>query len=211
MKTNIIIGLVHILAGFVLLRADVTVHTAEPSMSLLPGSIVTIRWSDDLEADAVNIELWDGVRATTAAIANNVTRKQRELTWTIPTGIGDGRRYRFVVRDARRPDRTMASVGFHAIMRPAPVTTSVHQQDPAGGELDVMPRPATEHVHLSWTQPLRRIEIVDVRGERVKLVSPGETTRMCTVDVTDLGIGTYTVLSRTLQGQVLQSPLIINR
>ncbi|HBB24919.1 MAG TPA: hypothetical protein DCZ59_01505 [Bacteroidetes bacterium] len=211
MKTNIIICLVYVLAGSVLLRADVTVHSAESSMSLLPGSVVTIRWSDDLEADVVNIELWDGVRGTTAAIANNVMPPQRELTWTIPAGIADGRRYRFVVRDARRPERTMASIGFHVIMRPAPVTTSVHEPVQVGGELDVVPRPASEQVHLAWTQPLGRIEIVDARGARVKLVSPGEATRMCTVDVTDLGIGAYTVLSRTLQGQVLQSPLIINR
>jgi len=211
MKTNIIICLVYVLAGFVLLRAEVTVHSAESSMSLLPGSVVAIRWSDDLEADVVNVELWDGVRGTTAEIANNVTRQQRELTWTIPVGITDGRRYRFVVRDARRPGRTMASIGFHAIMRPAPVTTSVRQQAQVGGELDVMPRPASEQIHLTWTQPVGRIEIVDARGVRVKLVSPGEATRMCTVDVADLGVGAYTVLSRTRQGQVLQSPLIINR
>lgn len=192
-------------------EADVSVRTNDVSTTLRPGMVVSIRWSDDLEAENVDVQLWDGERGTSQTVAANVDRNQRELTWTIPPGVNDGTRYRFQVRDARRPGRVMSNVGFYAIRRPSPVPTSVDGRGLAGGELDVSPVPATERIRLSWSTPMRRFEIFDAQGKIVRVISPVESSLTCSIDVADLGVGTYTIQAQAISGPVVHRPLIINR
>lgn len=191
--------------------ADVSVHTNESSTTLTPGTVMSIRWSNDLEAANVDVVLWDGIRRTTQVIAERLSEEQTQLVWTVPAGIDDGTRYRILVRDSRQPDRAMSNVGFLTFLRAAPVPTSIDQLGADADRIEVAPVPASERVRIGWSVPMRRIEIVDVHGARVKVLDLLESSRSCSIEIADLSAGTYTVQSLSASGRRTHSPLIIHR
>ncbi|MBU3698807.1 MAG: hypothetical protein FGM33_02180 [Candidatus Kapabacteria bacterium] len=191
--------------------ADVSVHTIEPSTTLSPGTVMSIRWTNDLEAANVDVVLWDGVRRTVHVLAEGLTEENTQLVWTIPAGIEDGSRYRIMVRDTRQPDRAMSSVGFLTFQRAAPMPTSTPEAGALAENIQVAPMPASDRVRVAWNMPIRHIELIDVHGSRVKVVDPVESAQGCSIDISDLSIGTYTVQAVSTSGKRFRRPLIINR
>lgn len=191
--------------------ADVSIHTAEASTTLTAGTVMSIRWTNDLEAANVDVVLWDGVRRTTYVLAEGLTQETTHLVWTIPTGIEDGSRYRILVRDTRQPDRAMSSVGFMTFRRVAPMPTSMHDAGLSSYSVDVSPMPAGDRVRIGWSVPMRQVELIDVRGMCVKVIHLAESVQGCSIDIADLSIGTYSVLAESTMGQRFRRPLIINR
>ena len=191
--------------------ADVAVRTPSSSSSIPVGTSVTIHWTNDLEASIVNVELWDGVRQSTMVIASGLSGQQRELAWTIPSTLEEGSRYRIVVRDAQRQWRTMHRVGFLTLRKRAlmPTSVEVYSSDPK--EMVVAPMPASENIRLTWLEPMRHIEIVDLQGTILRRMEPAFGASGCVLNVTDLGTGCYNIVGHTRIGGVVRRPLVVQR
>lgn len=192
-------------------RADVFVITPDASMTVGSGTPVVIRWGDDLEAPLVNIELWDGVRGISTVLAQNIKAPQREINWTVPEDIENGSRYRFVVRDARDTTRAMFSVGFTSLVRRSRTATGIDDLTQQLVRFDVAPLPAADRVRISWTEPLRRIEIIDLTGVVVVRLDPAPGAQSCLVNIAALSAASYTVAAYTGSGSVIRRPLLVQR
>lgn len=192
-------------------KADVFVITLDASSTVASGTPMVIRWSDDLETPLVNVELWDGVRGTTSVLARNVAAPQREISWTVPEDVETGDRYRFVVRDARNTSRAIFSVGFTGLVRRAATPSSVVESTSLAGIIDVAPMPATDRIRLSWTQTVRRIEIIDLTGVVVVRLEPASGAQACSVNVSTLRSGTYIIVAYTGSGGVIRRSLLVQR
>ncbi|MBU3679077.1 MAG: hypothetical protein FGM32_05660 [Candidatus Kapabacteria bacterium] len=199
------------LLGFYPALADVTVRTPSSSSSIPVGTSVTIHWTNDLEASHVDVELWDGVRQSTMAIASGLPAQQRDFAWTIPTTLEEGSRYRIVVRDAQRHSRTMHSVGFFTFLKRAlmPTSVDVYSSDPT--EMNVAPTPASEKIRITWVEPMKHIDVVDLQGTILQRLEPAEGASGCVLNVTDLGTGSYSIIGHTRIGGVMRRPLVVQR
>lgn len=192
-------------------RADVSVRTPCSSTSIPVGTPLTIHWTNDLEASRVDVELWDGVRQSTTVIASGLSAQQRELAWTIPTNLEEGARYRVIVRDGQRRSRTMQSIGFLTLHKRSPMPTTVDEYSSNQIELEVAPMPASEKIRLTWIEPMKHIDIVDLQGTIVRRMEPAEGASGCVVNVTDLGIGSYSLVGHTRAGGLVRRPLVVQR
>lgn len=191
--------------------ADVSVRTPSSSSSIPVGTSVTIQWTNDLEASRVDVELWDGVRQSTTVIASGVPAQQRELAWTIPTSLEEGARYRVFVRDGQRRSRTMQSIGFLTFRKRFPMPTTVEAYSSNPTELDVAPMPASEKIRLTWIEPMKHIEIVDLQGTILHRIEPADGASGCVLNVTELGTGSYCVVGHTRAGGLVRRPLVVQR
>lgn len=191
--------------------ADVSVRTPSSSSSIPVGTSVTIHWTNDLEASRVDVELWDGVRQSTTVIASGISAHQREVAWTIPTSLEEGARYRVIVRDGQRRSRTMQSIGFLTLRKRSLMPTTVEAYSSNPTELDVAPMPASEKVRLTWIEPMKHIEIVDLQGTILRRMEPADGASGCVLSVTDIGTGTYSIVGHTSAGVLVRRPLIVHR
>lgn len=192
-------------------RAEVFVITPDHSTTIRSGMPTIIRWDNDLETPQVHVELWDGVRGTTTVLAENVTAPQREINWTVPDDIRNGNRYRFVVRDARNARRAVFSVGFTNLVRQASTPTGIDSAASGEFSMEIAPVPAMDRVRISWTEPLKRIEIVDMTGTVVVRLEPASGAQACSVNITALSTGTYSIVGQSPTGYVVRRPLLVQR
>ena len=192
-------------------RADVWVVTPDASTTVYSGTPAVIRWSDDLESPLVNVELWDGVRGTTTVLARNVAAPQREIFWTVPEDVQTGNRYRFVIRDTRDTRRAVFSAGFTNLVRRSQMPTGVYQGAAGVFSMDIAPIPASDRVRISWSEPIRRIEIMDLTGATLIRLDPTPGALACSVNTAALSSASYSVVAYTGAGSVIRRPLLIQR
>jgi hypothetical protein len=192
-------------------RAEVFVITPDASATVTSGTPMVIRWSDELETPLVNVELWDGVRGTTTVLARSIAVPQREISWIVPEDVESGDRYRFVVRDARKATRAIYSVGFTGLVRTAASPTGITEPTSQPFTVDVAPMPATDRIRVSWTEPVRRIEIVDLTGAVVIRLDPAPSSHACSVNITTLSSATYSVVAYAGSGNVTRRSLLVQR
>lgn len=191
--------------------ADVAVRTPGSSSSIPVGTSITIHWTNDLDASTVDVELWDGVRQSSMMIASGLPAQQREIAWTIPTTVEEGSRYRIVLRDAQRHWRTMHSVGFLTLQKRSLMPTSVDAYSSDPKEMDVAPMPASENIRLTWVEPMKHIEVVDLQGTILRRIEPAPGASGCVLNVTDLGTGSYSIVGHTRIGGLVRRPLVVQR
>jgi hypothetical protein len=192
-------------------HAEVFVITSDASSTTTSGTPMVIRWSDELETPLVNVELWDGVRGTTTVLARNIAVPQREISWTVPEDVENGDRYRFVVRDARKATRAIYSVGFTGLVRRAASPTGITEPTSRALSVDVEPMPATDRIRVSWTEPMRRIEIVDLTGAVVIRLDPAPGSHACSVNIDTLSSATYSLVAYAGSGNVTRRSLLVQR
>lgn len=192
-------------------QADIAVRTVGASSTVTIGTSILVHWTNDLEATRVDVELWDGARQSTTVIASGIPAEQREVTWTIPSTLEEGSRYRIVVRDVQQRSRTMHSIGFITLRRLSLMPTSVeaYSSDPA--ELSIAPMPAAEKIRLTWVEPMKHVEIVDLHGTVLRRMELAEGANGCVMNVTDMGTGSYSVVGHTQTGRLVRRPLVVQR
>ncbi|MFM8771780.1 MAG: GPI anchored serine-threonine rich family protein [Candidatus Kapaibacterium sp.] len=191
--------------------ADVAVRTPGASSTVTTGTSIVVHWTNDLEATLVDVELWDGMRQSSTVIASGVPAQQREFAWTIPTTLNEGSRYRIVIRDAEQRSRTIHSVGFMTLRKQSLMPTSVEAYSSDPTELNVAPMPAAEKIRLTWIEPMKHIEIVDLQGTILRRMEPADGASGCVLNVTDMGTGSYSIVGHTRAGGMIRRPFIVQR
>lgn len=182
---------------------------AEP---LGPGSQVSIRWNDDLQAQTVDVGLWNADLQQLTILAANVDAALNEFVWTIPATQPMGARYRFVVRDAERPIRAEFSPSWVSIGLPQPLVASVDAEIDHGTDVRCSPLPAAEHVTVSWEdRDTEQLEIIDVSRRILGSWHVGKGAGTMRLDLRAIPSGSHFLRVRARDGRLVVKPLPILR
>lgn len=207
-----ILILVLFLAGHTLAMADVLPSGGFGATLYGVGTILPIRWTNDLETESVDVLLWNGALHEWTEIARNVPADQGTYNWQIPPTIVPGNRYRIGVRDAARPIRTMLSASWLSIGLPAPLVTTVSAEIDAGADVLLSPLPATDQVTVTWSdRDVERLEVVDLARRTLAtwdVVKGAGTTQL---DLRDLPSGSHFLRIIAADGRLVVKPLPVIR
>ncbi len=182
---------------------------AEP---LGPGSQVTIRWNDDLQATAVDVGIWNADLQQLMLLATNLDAGLGEYVWTIPATQPPGDRYRFVVRDAARPIRSEFSPSWVPMGRPQPLVANVDAEIDHGADVRCSPIPAGDHVTVSWEdRDTDRLEIIDAARRIIGSWNVGNGAGTMRLDLRTIPSGSHFLRVRARDGRVVVKPLPVLR
>lgn len=204
--------LVVLMSTIVSLRATVFPMGGRQMHDHVPGRVMQIGWNDDLEAQFVDIGLWDGKSGQLTMIARRVDASAGTYAWSVPTEFSYGERYRIMVRDSDAPLRAEYSKGFLTIgVRPRPVVASVSDVDLAD-DVRVDPFPASERVTVSWRdRSVVRMEMYDLQRRPVVTMSVDPAADRTSVDIRDVAAGLYYIKLTHVGGNVVVVPAMIGR
>lgn len=176
------------------------------------GSVIPIRWTNDLEATSVDLVLWNGALQQWTEIARNVPADQGEYHWQVPSSVVPGDRYRVGVRDAARPIRTLFSASWLSIGLPAPLVTGVANQIDHGMDVHVSPLPASDRVTVTWTdRQVERLEIVDVARRVLTSWDIANGSGTTQLDLRGLPTGSHFLRILAADGRLVVKPLPVIR
>lgn len=176
------------------------------------GSTVTIRWTDDLQAETVDVGIWNADLQQLTIIAATVDADQGAYQWTIPATQPPGDRYRFVVRDAARPIRSQFSTSWVSIGLPQPVVASVDAEIDHGSDVRCSPLPAGDHVTVSWEdRDTERLEIIDAARRVIGTWNVGKGAGTMRLDLRSVPSGSHFLRVRARDGRVVIKPLPVLR
>ena len=175
------------------------------------GQDITITWNDDLEADIVDVALWNGTEGSLTVLAAGLPAGVHRYVWHVPAGLPTGERYRFVVRDALNHGRFDMSGGWISINMPRPIISTVNMLDD-GHDVVVTPMPASDNVTVVWGErSVSGIEVVDLHHRRIMMKEIDRGLRFAKIDLTGLSSGMVFVRLHDDRGASVTKPLIIER
>ncbi len=176
------------------------------------GSVMSIRWTNDLEAVSVDLLLWNGALQQWTEIARNVPADQGEYHWQVPPSVIPGDRYRIGVRDAARPIRTLFSASWLSIGLPAPLVTEVDNEIDRGMDVHLSPLPASDRVTITWTdRQVERLEIVDVARRVLASWDLANNVGTTQLDLRGLPTGSHFLRILAADGRLVVKPLPVIR
>ena len=162
---------------------------------LQPGMSVDIGWRNDLQADRVNISLWNADTRSFVSIAQNVTAAS-DYTWMIPPTLQSSDRYRFMIADADDPRRYEMSRGWVSIGVPQPVVSSVDDLGTTDNaiEVSVMPFPSSTSAVIEWQdQGVEELQVLDLHHQLVRSVRVDPSVTSHALNVSSIAAGLYFV------------------
>lgn len=175
------------------------------------GSRVHISWTNDLNAEFVDVCLWDGDRQKLIRLADNIPASQQEFTWTVPEDIKEGMHFRFLIRDASDSSKTDMSSGFISIgLKEA--SESNLDEFPANTEIRTSPSPVSGAVSIGWNRAdMSLLELIDGLQRIVmqQPLAPGQTYAV--LNLQSLSSGMYFVRLYGTSGNVSIEPVIVSR
>lgn len=210
MKSILVMVLAPLMVASV--QAQVWPSGGAAEKQLMPGSAVSVKWDDAIRADRVTIELWDGERGVASMVASGVAASQPHYEWVIPADQLTGAMYRFVVRDHTRPSIAMFSKGFLSIVSTQSLVSGIQGESVSIGQVIVEPVPAVDKITVTWE--LNNTETLEIRDLQGQLRWSGIVSTASTsldVDVRELSTGMYTLIARTVSGQSITKPFLIQR
>ena len=192
--------------------ADVHPSGGFGDQPLTPGSIVEITWDDALQAEFVDVGLWNGDLGHLTILATAVDATNGAYEWNIPATQHPGGRYRFVVRDAARPIRAEFSASWVSIGLPQPVVASVDLEIDHGTDIRCSPLPAGDHVTVSWEdRDTDRLEIIDASRRVIGTWKVGKGAGTMQLDLRTVPSGSHFLRVRARDGRVVVKPLPVLR
>lgn len=176
------------------------------------GSQVVIRWTDDLQAELVDVGIWNADLHQLTVLAAGLDAGLREYVWTIPATQPPGHRYRFVVRDASRPIRAEFSPSWVAIGLPQPIVAGVEAEIDHGADVRCTPLPAGDHVTVSWEdRDTERLEIIDAARRIIGTWNVGKGAGTMQLDLRAIPSGSHFLRVRARDGRLVVKPLPVLR
>ena len=195
-----------------LASADVLPGGGQSHTAFGAGSVIPIRWTNDLETEIVDLYLWNGALHEWTLIANGIPAGQGVFEWTVPYTVIPGDRYRIAVRDAARPIRQMLSAAWLSIGLPAPLVTSMNSVIDHGADIQLSPIPAADRLTVSWSdRDVVRLEVVGLARSVLatwELPSGAGSTQL---DLRTLPIGSHFLRIHAADGRLVVKPLPILR
>jgi hypothetical protein len=176
------------------------------------GRTMTIGWDDELQANNVDIGIWDGATSQLTMIATRISANEGSYVWSIPQGLPTGDRYRIMVRDADAPLRAQYSSGYVSIgMTPRPIATTVKQVD-EGVDVQASPFPAAEMLTISWRdRDVAKVELLDLHRRLSSSVEVEHGADHARIDVRSVPSGLYFARLVHRNGSIVIEPAMISR
>lgn len=132
-----------------------------------PGTAVDVTWRNVIDAEVVDIELWDALRLTATTLAKRVNARAQTHGVMLPGTLQAGTHYVLRVRNSDKPNAVMTSAGFLPIMPAiAPVqTTTVDEADTARAASVIAPNPTPASALLTWEHSgVRKVRVTGSDG-----------------------------------------------
>lgn len=175
------------------------------------GSPVNIRWTNDLNAELVDVCLWDGDRQKFITVAERIPISQRELTWSIPSDIKPGSHFRFLIRDDSDSNNMDMSSGFISIGLKG-ASESNNDELQVNPDIWTAPSPVSGALTIGWNAvDMQSLELIDGLQRIVmqQPLVPGQTSAV--LNVNPISAGMYYVRLHSASGYVRTEPIIVSR
>jgi hypothetical protein len=189
---SIVIGALVLLTNHAFSIAGVQPSGGLTERPMPTNGTVTIRWTNDLQAQQVHICLFNADDGSEAVVQSNIQAQQTSFVWTVPSNLAPGSKYRFVIRDASKPTRAMFSAGYVQLGNvPEPALTGVLDVE-GDSELQIWPQPTDGLLNIRWKHSgVRTIVLLNMQGGIVYSTTVAANQQEFVLPLQDVASGSY--------------------